>query len=76
MEKQVRNLKVWVCLIATMTAGAFVLTMLDRNALSAGAFSLSSYVEHQPKEQKTQNQIPISLLVTKDSLQQNEKKNN
>ena len=54
MEKQARNIKVWVCLIASMTAGAFVLMSLENNALNAGAFSLSSYVKLKSVEKVAQ----------------------
>lgn len=38
-----RPLKIWVCLVASMTAGALVLMSLDNHKISAGAFSLASF---------------------------------
>ena len=43
MNSQARTIKVLVFLVASMTAGAFVLMALDRENISAGPFSLSSY---------------------------------
>ena len=43
MNGQARTIKVLIFLVASMTFGAFVLMALDRDNISAGPFSLSSY---------------------------------
>lgn len=43
MTGQPRQAKILICLIVSMTAGAAVLMALDRQSISAGAFSLASY---------------------------------
>ena len=51
MENQARTIKVLVLLVAAMTAGAFILMALDRESISAGPFSLSSYTQLNPISQ-------------------------
>lgn len=51
MASRNRTVKIWTILVASMTAGAAVLMVLDNHKISAGAFSLSSFqqlgsVEH------------------------------
>ena len=43
MQSKNRTIKVLVFLVASMTIGAFVLMALDKQSLSEGPFSLSSY---------------------------------
>lgn len=51
MNGQARTIKVLVFLVASMTLGAFVLMALDRDNISAGPFSLSSYTRLNSIEQ-------------------------
>lgn len=51
MASQVRSAKILVFLVVSMTAGALVLMALDRQSLSAGAFSLVSYTNLNPVEE-------------------------
>lgn len=43
MTGQPRQARILICLVVAMTAGAALLMALDKQAISAGAFSLASY---------------------------------
>ncbi|MCK4997953.1 MAG: N-acetylmuramoyl-L-alanine amidase [Anaerohalosphaera sp.] len=61
MEKRARTAKVLVSLVASMTIGAFVLMALDKQAISAGAFSLASYTTLNPVDQAAN---PVETALT------------
>ena len=52
MKKHTRKVKVLVSLIVSMTIGAFVLIMLDSQALSEGPFSLAGLYDLTPAADK------------------------
>ncbi|MBW8035180.1 MAG: hypothetical protein FVQ79_05980 [Planctomycetes bacterium] len=52
MKKHSRMVKVLLSLIVSMTVGAFVLMMLDSQALSEGAFSLAGLYNLSPVAEK------------------------
>ena len=53
-SSRARASKVLICLIASMTVGAVVLIALDKQSLSAGAFSLASYTRLSPIKEVAQ----------------------
>ena len=53
MQKQTRTAKILVSLVASMSLGALILIALDNQTISAGPFSLASYVRLNPVEEVT-----------------------
>ena len=61
MKNRARTAKVMISLVTAMTIGAFVLMALDRQAISAGAFSLASYTTLNPIDQAAN---PVETALT------------
>jgi len=57
MRKQARTIRVLACLVASVTAGAFILMLLEGNSLSEGPFCLTSYTNLNSVEDATSGPI-------------------
>ena len=78
MKKHSRTVKVLLSLIVSMTIGAFVLMMLDSQALSEGAFSLAGLynltpaaekIAPSPKSTNHRNWESIEIYYSKPTIQ-------